>query len=108
MKVMMRILFVFFFLILTIVLGLVSFYLIGIGFNTASDIIRMVAFVNKTLKMVITVSLKADVRLTHACSPILLYLSHRNHSGPPILVRILVKFALGEMGGVLVKSEKSW
>ena len=28
--------------------------------------------------------------------------------GPPILVRILVKFSLGEMGGLLVKSKKSW
>ena len=28
--------------------------------------------------------------------------------GPPILVRILAKFALGEMGGLLVKSKKSW
>ena len=29
-------------------------------------------------------------------------------AGPPVLVRILVKFSLGEMGGLLVKSKKSW
>ena len=34
--------------------------------------------------------------------------SNQLRQGPPILVRILVKFSLGEMGGLLVKSKKSW
>ena len=36
------------------------------------------------------------------------FLKESFKKGPPILVRILVKFSLGEMGGLLVKSKKSW